>query len=100
MSQDIADFALRIETEGRDWCLSLFEYATVRLMAHKYAYYILGGHYIDDAGYDVEERSWYVMGRALGLLEPDETSPCIGWDETHPMAPQAIAYSNTLKMRS
>lgn len=55
-------------------------------MAHKYAYYKLNTEFISDIGYDHEEKSWYVMGRALGLLKEDEISPCIDYDENHPLA--------------
>lgn len=82
----IEKFKSRISEDGADFCKSLFEYATVRLMCHKYAYYVLQTHFVDDVAYDIEEKSWYIMGRALGLLEEDETSPCVDYDSKHPQA--------------
>jgi hypothetical protein len=83
-----------------EYALSLFRYATVRLLAHKYAYYVLNGNYISDMGYDIEERDWFMMGRMLGQLAPDETSPCIDFDVNHPLAAEAIAYAGTLTLRN
>lgn len=59
---------------------------SVRLMAHKYAYYVKNEAYIKDITYDLEEKGWYRFGRELGLLEEEETSPCIDFDHEHPMA--------------
>jgi hypothetical protein len=95
----MAAFRDRIDVDGLEYCLYLYEYATIRLLAHKHAYYVMGQHYIDDAGYDIEEQSWYVMGRALGLLREDETSPCVGWDETHPLAPRALELAAALTFK-
>lgn len=82
-------FEGRIETDGRAFCEDLFDHATKRLLSHKYSYYVLDNSYIDDCGYDHEEKSWYVMGRALGMLKEDETSPCVGFDYNHPLAKHA-----------
>lgn len=63
-------------------------------MAHKYAYYILNNSYIKDITYDLEEKHWYEFGRELGLLKEDEISPCIGFDDRHHIAPDAIILCN------
>lgn len=94
----IEEFQNRIESEGREFCEELYRYATIRLLAHKYAYYVMNGHFISDGAYDGEEKSWYVMGRALGLLKEDETSPCVDFDTKHPLASEAITYAQTLKL--
>lgn len=91
----IEDFKQRIKAEP-DFCLELFEYATVRLMAMKYAYYVLNQEIIKDYAYDLEEKSWYVMGIALGLLKEDEISPCVGFDEKHPKAEEGVALAKKL----
>ncbi len=83
METRIKDFEKRIKRDGVDFCKSLFEHATIRLLAHKYAYYVESNPYIDDVAYDIEEKSWYVMGRALGLLDEDHTSPCVDFDPQH-----------------
>lgn len=83
--QGIEDFQKRMETE-LDFCKELYETATIRLMAAKYAYYVLSDEFMKDAAYDICESGWYVMGRALGLLQEDETSPCIDFDPNHPYA--------------
>lgn len=85
IEQGIADFKTRMETE-LEFCKELYETATIRLMAGKYAYYILSDEFMTDAAYDICESSWYVMGRALGLLSQDDTSPCVDFDENHPYA--------------
>lgn len=74
--------------------LNLFIWATMRLMAAKYAYYVLSKQWMDDAAYDNEERSWRQLGRELDLLQEDETSPCIDWDDAAPYAEEgtALAY--------
>jgi hypothetical protein len=95
----IAAFKVRIDVDGREFCESLFEYATIRLLSHKYAYYVLDKNYISDIAYDGEERSWYVMGRALGLLSEDQISPCIDFDSSHALAPQAIELAIKLTER-
>jgi len=89
IEQLVADLEARIEKDGKEFCESLFHHATVRLLAAKYAYYELNRPFISDYTYDIEEKHWYVMGRALGLLKEDETSPCVDWDHTHPAAAEA-----------
>jgi hypothetical protein len=84
-AQRIVEFQARM-TEELDFCNELFDYATIRILAAKYCYYVLNKHVWDDAQYDGEEKSWYVMGRALGLLKEDETSPCVGFNADHPHA--------------
>lgn len=88
-------FKQRIKTEP-DFCLELFEHATIRLMAMKYAYYVLNEEIIKDYAYDIEEKCWYVMGIALGLLKEDEVSPCVDFDEKHPKAADGIALAKAL----
>lgn len=85
----IIAFKKRMETE-LDYCNELFHNSTIRLLAAKYDYYVLCRNetWMSDIGYDMTEQGWYVMGRALGLLEPDETSPCVGFDNNHPLAQQ------------
>lgn len=99
MNEQIEQFKLRIETDGLDFCSDLFEYATVRLLAHKYAYYVHSEIFICDYGYDIEEHSWYIMGRALNLLDEEDRSPCIDFDYKHSLADKAIAYAKTLKYK-
>jgi hypothetical protein len=91
----IAAFKERIKVEP-DFCRELFEYATVRLLACKYAYYVENKPFLKDIAYDGEEESWYIMGRALGLLKEDETSPCVDWNENHPKAKEGVALALTL----
>lgn len=98
--QRIQAFAKRIVDDGREFCEELYHHATVRLLAHKYAYYIKNCHFIVDIAYDGEEKSWYIMGRALGLLKEDETSPCVDFNENHPLAKEGIALTNTLVPRT
>lgn len=90
-ADEIAAFKKRMETE-LDYCHELFHHSTVRLLAAKYDYYVLcrGETWMSDAAYDITEDGWYVMGQALGLLKEDETSPCVGFDDKHPLASQAI----------
>jgi hypothetical protein len=80
----------------KDFCQSLYHDATVKLLAAKYAYYIACKPYLSDASYDGLEKSWYIMGRALELLKEDETSPCVDFDERHPLAKEAIELANRL----
>lgn len=91
----IEEFKKRIE-EDRPFCLDLFEDATIRLLAHKYAYYVHSCQFVDDYAYDHEETSWYIIGRALGALYEDDTSPCIDFDYNHPLANEAIILYNKL----
>lgn len=97
--QKIAEFTKRFETE-REFCEELYHYATVRLLAHKYAYYIKNCHFVEDYAYDLEEKGWYIMGRALGHLKEDETSPCVDFNFDHPLAQEGIALANTLVPKS
>jgi hypothetical protein len=90
VQQRIEQFKGRVAFE-RPFCEELFQYATVRLLAHKYAYYILNDSYLNDYAFDIEEKSWYIMGRALELLSEDETSPCIDFDPEHKLAAEGIA---------
>lgn len=85
----INEFKERIKIEP-DFCKELYEYATIRLMAMKYSYYVLSNTFVHDYTYDIEEKNWYIMGRALNILNEEETSPCVGFDETHPKAKEAI----------
>ncbi len=80
IENQIAEFEKRIEVDGLEFCAALFEDAEIKVMAAKYAYYILGTSHLSDDAYDLIEHSWYVMGRALGDIDADETSPCVGWD--------------------
>ncbi len=91
----IEEFKERMKTE-LEFCHELFRYATVRLLASKYAYYECSNSYEDDVAYDLGEKSWYVMGRALNVLTEDETSPCVDWDSRHPLANEAIELANRL----
>lgn len=75
---------------------TLFKHATIRLLAHKYAYYVADAPYVSDATYDCEERSWHSMGMKLGVLTADETSPCVGFDEKHPLANKGKALAEML----
>ena len=106
MKNNEQDLAIRIEVfrkrivEDRDYCLELFEHASLRLMAHKYAYYVLARPILSgknsDVAYDIEERSWYVMGRALEILKDGEHSPCIDFDHRHPLAVKGIELATRL----
>ena len=73
-----------------------FKWATLRLMAAKYAYYILNENYIEDYVYDLDEKEWFKIGRELGLLKEDETSPCIDFDFNHPIAKDAERMAKVL----
>lgn len=99
MLERIEDFKKRINIDGKEFCEELYNYATVRLLAHKYAYYVHSEIFVDDGTYDIEEKSWWIMGRALGHLKEDETSPCIDFDSKHPKANDAIKYATTLTWR-
>ena len=92
----IAKFKARIEEDGLLFCLELFETATIRLMAHKYAYYVCSNPYLDDNAYDLEEKGWYAMGVALGLLKEDEISPCVDFDPNHGYADKGIELAKSL----
>lgn len=96
MLERIEEFKKRIDADGKEFCEELFNRATIRLMAHKYAYYVHSQIFVTDDAYDIEEKSWYVMGRALEHLTEDETTPCIDFDATHPKANDGIKLANTL----
>jgi hypothetical protein len=96
MKPDAEAFRKRMETE-LEWCHELFKYATIRLLALKYAYYVESRTIVEDVTYDGEEAGWFMMGSCLGLLKEDETSPCIDFDPKHPYADEAIALAKTLK---
>jgi hypothetical protein len=96
LTERIENFKKRIEIDSLDFCLSLFEYSTTRLLAFKYAYYILSEELVKDQTYDAEEKSWYIMGRALDMIKEDETSPCIDFNFNHPLANDGIALAKTL----
>lgn len=85
VADGIKDFQKRMETE-KEFCEELYRWATVRLLACKYAYYTLDTEIVKDATYDAIESAWYVMGRSLGHLKEDETSPCLDFDDRHPLA--------------
>ena len=85
--------------DNRTYCEYLFKYATKTQLCHKYAYYVLSVQYVTDVAYDLAEKDWYFMGRALGVLDIDDISPCIDFDYKHKWAAEAIALSNTLKPR-
>jgi hypothetical protein len=94
--QYIKEFQARIETDGRDFCEELFQYATIRLLAFKYGYYVLSEEIVKDATYDAEEKVWHIMGQALGHLKEDETSPCVDFDASHPLAAEGKALAEKL----
>lgn len=96
VEERIEEFKVRMQTE-LEWCEELFRYATIRLLALKYAYYVQSRTIIEDIAYDGEEKSWFVMGRALGRLKEDETSPCVDFNEKHEYAKEAIELANILK---
>lgn len=98
IARRIAEFQERALSE-RAFCEELFRDATVRLLAHKYIYYVESKQFVDDVAYDCEEETWFVMGRALGLLTEDETSPCVDFDEKHPLAKEGIRLARRLKPR-
>lgn len=95
VEQGIIDFKKRMETE-LEFCQELFEDATIKVMAAKYAYYVESNPYKDDVAYDILEKDWYIMGRALGVLNEDETSPCVDFNEKHPMAAKGIELAKRL----
>ncbi len=95
IEKGIAEFQERMKTE-LVFCRVLFDYATIRLLASKYAYYECSNPYEKDMAYDLREKDWFIMGRALGLLAEDETSPCVDWNPDHPFAAEAIELANRL----
>ena len=66
-----------------------FHRLTVKLLIHKYLYYECDEASIPDAEYDRIERSWAALGRELGLLGPEDTRPCVGFDWHHVYAEKA-----------
>ncbi len=84
-----ANFKERLKTE-REFCEQLFKFHTIRILAHKYLYYIHSAPIVEDKAYDIEEKSWYIMGRALEVITEDQTSPCVDFDLSHPLAEEAI----------
>jgi hypothetical protein len=91
----ILEFQARFPKE-RDFCEELYQYSTIRLLALKYAYYVLNEEIVKDINYDLSEKDWFVMGRALGHLREDETSPCVDWNPDHPLSPLGIQLANKL----
>ena len=89
LEKSIADFKERIKEEP-DFCQELCEYAELKLMALKYCYYVLNIEIEKDYAYDLQEKQWYIMGRALGYLNEEDFSPCVGWNPEHPLAEEAI----------
>lgn len=78
-----------------------FEQLTIDLFCHKYLYYELNQPIISDYDYDMLERKWAKLGQELGLLSEDDTMPCIGFDEKHPMAAKGKEKAlNKLKWRT
>jgi len=98
MESRIVEFKERIKIEPQ-FCRGLFNYATVRLLAAKCAYYVYDNPYISDLTYDLEEKNWFVMGRALNLISEHETSPCVDWDSKHPLARKAMKLAGKLMSR-
>lgn len=93
VEKSIKEFKERIDLDGLEFCKELYRHATVRPLAAKYAYYVLDRPYLKDVSYDGSEQGWYIMGRALGVLNEDETSPCVGFNEKHPLAKEAVELS-------
>ncbi len=94
----ISEFAKRCETE-REFCLELFNNETVAILAAKYSYYERDCEFWEDMRYDIREKTWYIMGRALGILAEDETSPCVGFDYNQPLAGEVIKLEKRLRRR-
>lgn len=63
-----------------------FKNLTIQLMCHKYLYYELNNPVILDWDYDMLNREWLKLGQEIGVLTEDDTMPCIGFDEKHPLA--------------
>lgn len=98
LKKSIKEFKERIKKEP-EVCMRLFKHTEIHLMAMKYAYYVVGIPYVKDVTYDGVERSWYIMGRALGILNENETSPCVGFDENHKYAKRARLIAYKLRKR-
>lgn len=62
-----------------------FESLTIKLLQHKYEYYVLFDTVISDHEYDKLEREWEKMGIELGI-DMDNYPNWIGFDENHPLA--------------
>jgi len=95
IEQYIVEFQVRMETE-LEYCEELFRHATIRLLAAKYAYYEANNAWMEDVAYDLCEKGWFVMGRALGHLKEDETSPCVDFNREHLLAAEATALAKKL----
>jgi hypothetical protein len=67
----------------------IFETMTKRLMLAKYCYYVKNHGLMYDWAYDFLEKEWYTLGRKLGKLGEHETSPCVDFDQNHPLAKYA-----------
>jgi len=85
----IKAFSLRVKNEA-EFCNQLFEEQTVRVLAMKYRYYVTNDPVHKDAAFDLCEWCWYVMGVALKKISREDTSPCIGFDHSHPDAAKAV----------
>ena len=98
IEKNIAELKERVK-DPSEWkyVYYMFRRQTVRVLAMKYCYYVLNKYWCHDDQYDAEEKTWYVMGRALGELKEEETSVCIDFDESHPMAKRAIFYAHAIK---
>jgi len=94
----IEEFRKRVETE-KEFCEELYRETTIKLLAAKYAYYILNNAYNSDMWYDLTEKEWYVMGRALGHLKESDHSPCTDFDEKHPLAQEGATLAMKLKRK-
>lgn len=92
---DYKTLLLRLKNE-REYIEELFEYTTIRLICFKYAYYVSDKDLVNDNQYDIEEFNWYLIGRAIGKLRNDETTPCVGFDENHPMTKKGIELHDRL----
>lgn len=98
IEQRIGDFKKRIR-QDRQHCEYLLEYATIRLLCHKYLYYHHSIQIMKDAGYDIEEKSWYVMARAFNLISEDVHTPCIDFDPNHPLADKGIEMAEAFRKK-
>jgi NAD-dependent DNA ligase len=95
IEQNIREFKERIR-EDRDFCEDLYYNQTIFVLCYKYSYYVSGKYLVNDDVYDATEKSWYVMGRALGHLKKEQTSPCIDFDNSHPLAQKGIVLHDRL----
>ncbi len=83
----VRQFRIRIQKEP-EFALELYLYGTMRVLMHKYLYYECGQQIQSDYAYDIQEQSWYVMHLSYGG-NTDETSPCVGFDSSHPFSEAA-----------